>query len=157
MSERPPIEPLYAGHVYFVRRGKSGPIKIGYSRNPAKRIASMQTANAAPLVILGTIPGDTKVEHAILNNLSEYRLRGEWVRPDPIALRYLHDCIRAGTVAALRAPKPRRPPTERPQIGAAEQGRAIAAELIGLGRQKRKAARERTLRENAEWLKARNG
>lgn len=39
--------------VYFIRAGQSGPIKIGVSCDPIKRLAALQTANPERLVLLG--------------------------------------------------------------------------------------------------------
>lgn len=158
MAERA-VEPLFSGFVYFVQMGRAGPIKIGYSTNPAARIASMQTSNARELVLIGSIPGDTAVERAIHRELSAYRLRGEWWRPEPAVMRYVRKLLRHGSpwpphVTGPRMPRPSEP---RPQIDPVARALAIAKTLSDADRQRRKERREQAERECAEWRKARNG
>jgi hypothetical protein len=62
--------------VYFMRaKTCDGPIKIGYSENPKKRLSQIQGMSPNPLEILTTVDGD---EAAIQQYFNAERLHGEW-------------------------------------------------------------------------------
>jgi Meiotically Up-regulated Gene 113 (MUG113) protein len=66
-------------HVYVIQESQ-GPIKIGFSRNPTRRLADLQAATAKPLFLRHTIfatngPRIEKGAHAILDHK---KVNGEW-------------------------------------------------------------------------------
>ena len=68
----------YEGYVYFIQE-HTGLIKIGWSISPSKRLASLQTANAYPLKLIGFIPSnDITLEKKIHDKLHSFRVNGEW-------------------------------------------------------------------------------
>lgn len=71
--------------VYFVQATTGGPVKIGRSATPRARVASLQTANAAELRIVATVPGGATVERAMHATFAADRIRagGEWFNPSP--------------------------------------------------------------------------
>lgn len=73
--------------VYFIRAG-AGAIKIGRSVNVGSRLATMQTANAEELRIVGRMPGGAAVESMLHTRFAGARMRGEWFQatPDLLAL-----------------------------------------------------------------------
>ena len=73
--------PEAPGLVYFVQAGDDGPVKIGFSRAPAQRVADLQTSNPAPLRLLATIPGCLVSEAMLHREFGEHRIRGEWFHP----------------------------------------------------------------------------
>lgn len=74
-----PPPPLVEGHVvYFVQARSGGPIKIGTTRDLQRRLASMQAGSPVELVVLATVPGDSRTENALHKRLTKYRLHGEW-------------------------------------------------------------------------------
>lgn len=63
--------------IYLARR-QDGRVKIGYtSGDPSHRLRSLKTG-AGALELLGTMPGDTKLERALHDRYSSYRVEGEW-------------------------------------------------------------------------------
>jgi len=68
------------GYIYFIQRITGGPIKIGYSNNPQKRLATFQTSHHERLVILGCVHGDIPYERHLHRQFAGYRIRsdGEW-------------------------------------------------------------------------------
>ncbi len=83
-------------HVYIICRIKSNkpksPVKVGISSNPAKRIASLQTANPFQLVLLTTFYCPTlemarSLEASFHETQSDRRLWGEWFNIHPMELR----------------------------------------------------------------------
>jgi hypothetical protein len=76
-------------NIYFIRSGNDGPIKIGRARDVARRVRTLQTASAAPLVLLGVIPGDGKVERRLHRRFAANRIRGEWFRATPELLAHI--------------------------------------------------------------------
>lgn len=67
--------------VYFVRCGDR--IKIGYSENVTKRMASLASAFASPLTLLATMPGPPSLERELHAKFAAHRVRGEWFRRAP--------------------------------------------------------------------------
>ncbi len=81
--------------VYFVQSGESGPIKVGISECPKKRLSGMQTGSAEKLRLLGTIPGGAHAEGFLHDTFREYHIRGEWFRPHPALIAIVNDLIGA--------------------------------------------------------------
>lgn len=80
-------------HVYIIARMKGNrptrPVKVGISSNPDKRLASLQTANPFPLVLLTTFYCPTRgmakeLEACFHETQSNRRLSGEWFDIAPI-------------------------------------------------------------------------
>lgn len=75
------------GYVYFVQGINGGAIKIGYSDNPETRLKALQTGYPDILKILLLVPGTEKTERYFHNKFAEYRLNGEWFRPEQDILK----------------------------------------------------------------------
>jgi len=72
------------GFVYFAQSGDF--IKIGWSRDPKRRVAQLGTACPLPIALRLIVSGSKEDErhfHALFVHLRE---RGEWFRADPIIL-----------------------------------------------------------------------
>lgn len=80
--------------VYFAQAGDR--IKIGWSRNVATRIATLQTANADPLHLLATVPGARSLERQLHERFAAARLSGEWFEATPDLLAYIGSLQSAG-------------------------------------------------------------
>lgn len=74
------------GFVYFVQGLCGGAIKIGYSHDPVKRIKELQTGYPDTLTILLMIPGDLQLESQLHTLFADFRLKGEWFRPEPLLI-----------------------------------------------------------------------
>lgn len=70
-------------NTYVVRSGASGPVKIGRSKDPANRIATLQTGCAEKLTLLHLLPWDA--EKDLHRRLASWRMRGEWFSAQCIA------------------------------------------------------------------------
>ena len=64
--------------IYFISNATTGSIKIGYSKNPSKRLFTLQTASPDQLSLLGTIKGGLEHEAAYHEQFAQHRLQGEW-------------------------------------------------------------------------------
>jgi len=68
--------------VYFIQAGENGPVKIGVAKNPAERLAQLQTVSPDVLRLLGTIQGVGRYGERTLHERFRYaRVHGEWFRP----------------------------------------------------------------------------
>lgn len=67
--------------LYIITDGTN--YKLGYSQNPTSRLKDLQTANAKPLVLLGTTEGEIEDEKRYHKILSNTQLVGEWFSPSP--------------------------------------------------------------------------
>lgn len=68
------------GYVYFIRAGRTGAVKIGWARDPQKRLDTLQTGNQHQLHLLGYIPGSVQDEYDWHEMCADLRIRGEWFR-----------------------------------------------------------------------------
>lgn len=73
------------GEVYFAQT-ESGPIKVGFSLNTARRIANIQTTIPEKLSLLATVRGTLRTELYFHDLLRSHKMTGEWYRPDPAVL-----------------------------------------------------------------------
>lgn len=83
LSDSPCISEKKAlSHVYFARLENTSVWKIGVSREPLRRMRSLQTGNQDRLRVRYRIPGERALEQAILQYTVHYRCRGrggkEW-------------------------------------------------------------------------------
>jgi hypothetical protein len=71
-----------AAMIYFTQDSQTKAIKIGYSKNPKKRRAGLQSATPGQLVLLGAIHGGLEHERAYHEKFAQHRLHGEWFKGD---------------------------------------------------------------------------
>lgn len=70
------------GFVYFIKPvNYPGPIKIGFSRHPAKRLNGLLLWTPFQLEILHTVPGDRKLEMKIHSHFADLHDHHEWFHP----------------------------------------------------------------------------
>ena len=79
-------------YVYFIQ-SREGPIKIGYSTDPKRRIASIDSANHSDLEVIGIVRGTEELEAQIHADLSRYRKCGEWFEPTSGLLEYIQNIL----------------------------------------------------------------
>lgn len=77
--------------IYFIQQGLSGPIKIGVSANPSRRLVNLQVANPFPLKIIGMIPGTVVEEEKIQKLFEKFRIQGEWFSPDEEIINFIKE------------------------------------------------------------------
>lgn len=76
--------------VYFIRRSGDGAIKIGYSRDVARRIGALQTGCPDNLTLAGLMTGGTKAdEWNLQQRFRALSIHGEWFKPGPELLEYV--------------------------------------------------------------------
>lgn len=68
--------------IYFIRKGKTGPIKIGRTSDIENRLKGLQTGSELKLNLIKTIPGNPKLEAYLHEKFKSIRLEGEWFSPD---------------------------------------------------------------------------
>lgn len=64
--------------VYLIENLNNSTYKIGYSKNPDKRLKTLQTATCDELKLVITIPGNTNVEKMLQDEFKEYHIKREW-------------------------------------------------------------------------------
>lgn len=62
--------------IYFIRDAEF--VKIGFSDDPNKRLAALQTANPRRLEILGVFPGGEEDEKRLHSAFEQFHIRNEW-------------------------------------------------------------------------------
>ena len=66
------------GFVYCIIHHERRAVKIGFSRQPVRRLAQMQTASPDRLTLFDKFPGDRSLEAAFHHTLADRRMTGEW-------------------------------------------------------------------------------
>ncbi len=90
-----------ARYIYFIQAGnESRPTKIGWARDPMKRLADMQVAVPDHLRLLATVPGTAKDERELHERFSAGWIRGEWFEASTPGLRDLIDGLISAQIAA---------------------------------------------------------
>jgi hypothetical protein len=86
MAEGAHNESHDAGLVYVIGSPGSQTVKIGLSRNPAKRLWFLQVGSPDELRLLATFKGGQKLEAALHRYFAAFHRRGEWYElgADPI-------------------------------------------------------------------------
>lgn len=70
--------------LYIIGRADGvGPVKVGLSRAPRRRLASFQRGCPELLEIVDTAPGHYEQETLLHNALDEHRIHGEWFERGP--------------------------------------------------------------------------
>ena len=108
----PPSErqPVVQTQVYFIRRKDTREIKIGVTRDLAKRLNSLQAAHAVALEVLALVPGGVWLEKELHRRFAEYRLLGEWFRECDAIHRWLRRKTRRGLPRLVDESGPSSPP-----------------------------------------------
>ncbi|MED5538666.1 MAG: GIY-YIG nuclease family protein [Pseudomonadota bacterium] len=113
--------------VYFIRPvGMDGPIKIGCSNLPDKRLKAMSYWSPVPLEILATINGDEKLEQRFHAAFESDRSHGEWFAASAELLAAIEQ-IKAGVFDVAALPKGKRLCGNRSGNGWSEFSRFSAA------------------------------
>lgn len=70
--------------VYLIRRKGTNIYKVGFSKQPEKRLKTLQTGNAETLILIKQWQGDRELEKKIHDKLRPHiserqrKLKGEW-------------------------------------------------------------------------------
>lgn len=76
--------------VYFIRAADgTGPVKIGHTNNPHKRLGTIQNMSPVRLCVLKTIRGGQGLEGVLHQKFAHLRLWGEWFDPQPELLAFI--------------------------------------------------------------------
>lgn len=69
--------------IYFIQKGHSGPIKIGFTAKKSvdHRLAAINTSSDEKCFLIGLLDGDYHLEQALHLAFSHVRLNGEWFAP----------------------------------------------------------------------------
>lgn len=95
-------------YVYFVRRQDGeGPVKIGCSEAPERRLQALMCWAPYPLALIATIPGDEELEHRFHNRFAAQHSHREWFHPS-LELTQTIVAIRAGVFDIDTLPEGRR-------------------------------------------------
>jgi hypothetical protein len=82
--------------VYFIRPvGRDGPIKIGCSAHPVRRLEGLMCWSPQALEVLVTLPGDFKLEGKLHRLFAKSHDHNEWFRETPRLLKLIDD-LKAG-------------------------------------------------------------
>jgi hypothetical protein len=94
--------------VYFIRPvGMRGPVKIGYSTLPERRLMELSVWSPFPLEVACRIPGSNSTELAFHTLFRAFHSHNEWFHPAP-EIDATIDAINAGSFELATLPKGRR-------------------------------------------------
>lgn len=80
------------GFMYFLRVGKAGAIKIGFTRgNPLMRLKALQKTSPHKLRWIAFFPSNTAEDYAIRKRFKEHLIRAEWFSPAEEILNFINE------------------------------------------------------------------
>ncbi len=85
--------------VCFIQAEHGGPVLIGWSRSPERRLKEFQEHSPYDLVLQKVVPGTVRLERALHQRWDNYRLLGKWFEPQPD----MPGCLFAGRMTAQAA------------------------------------------------------
>jgi T5orf172 domain len=89
--------------VYFIRPiGMDGPIKIGCSDTPAKRLATFAPWAPYPLELIGAVPGESNDENFLHRAFANVHSHREWFHSSPELRAAIKTIIESNSVDAAR-------------------------------------------------------
>lgn len=93
-----------SGYVYFIQAADGGPVKIGWAKDPAARLLTLQCGNPQELVIRSTRFFDDAImaEQNFHKLFWQLRVRGEWFNANPL-LCDIGQCIPDDDAAPIDA------------------------------------------------------
>ena len=83
--------------IYFVS-AQSGPIKIGVSQNPHRRLRDLQSSSGERLQLLGFVRGNVFEERELQHRLRWWRRHGEWFEPSEQVLSTMASILEDGRI-----------------------------------------------------------
>jgi Meiotically up-regulated gene 113 len=115
-----------ASVVYFIQSVIGGPVKIGHSVWPTKRLAALQCASPHRLRIVATMPGARGDERHFQHRFDVERMSGEWFEPSQRICEFIASI--GGRVAEMGGTEaePKDPPIDQ-KLYAARIARLRAA------------------------------
>lgn len=87
LRDAPPKQP----YVYFVWFTSSGPVKIGCSTDPSRRLKELQRGTRFTLRMSGVVPGGYDLERDLHRHFSHLRVIGEWFQPSVELTAFLRE------------------------------------------------------------------
>jgi hypothetical protein len=76
------MRPDYRKYIYFIRRADGeGPIKVGCSCVPKRRLIAITQWSPYPLTILASAPGEHWMERKLHRHFASSRSHFEWFHP----------------------------------------------------------------------------
>lgn len=100
--ELPAVRPRSGGFVYFIG-GDFDTMKIGWTRDPAKRLRALQTGSPVRLYLVAVIRGDRSLERQYHERFRSSWSHGEWFTKTPELIGHANDLSETAVSAKHRA------------------------------------------------------
>ena len=81
--------------IYFIQ-AENGLIKIGYTRNLKERLDILRSMSHSKLTLLLVLKGDRKKESRMHEIFQDYRVHGEWFKPEKYLIEYIEEMENSG-------------------------------------------------------------
>lgn len=78
-----------APRVYLVQRDSDGAIKIGFCSDVVRRVRELRKGVEYEVSLLAVFPGDKPDELRLHARFRDFRIDGEWFRPEPQLLDFI--------------------------------------------------------------------
>lgn len=78
------------GSVYFILDAENDRVKIGHSRDPWRRLKTLQTGSSAKLSLIGIVAGTASVERRMHFDQGAVRVHLEWFSGGAAAVNWLN-------------------------------------------------------------------
>lgn len=113
------------GYIYLIQLGEHGPVKIGYSSDPKKRLDALQIGAAEPVYLRALVAGAHHEEQALHRKYDEFRLRGEWFNPSDDMLDELMGMPQVDPKSVVPLRRPRKKPMEAAEAEAIWRDKSV--------------------------------
>lgn len=88
--------------LYFLKPvGMMGPIKIGCSKFPESRLASVALWSPVPVETITVVPGGFREENMLHRQFANFRLHGEWFAANDGLLEIINSAIATGELPKI--------------------------------------------------------
>ena len=114
-----------SGYIYVIQLGEHGPVKIGHSADPKKRIDMLQVGAAETVYLRALVAGAQPDEKALHRKYDEFRMRGEWFHPSDDMLHELMRLPQVDPKSVVPLRQPRKKPMDATAAEAIWRDRSI--------------------------------
>jgi hypothetical protein len=123
-AKQPPMPPPPPTFVYFIRDGRRGPIKIGYTRKVYERLRGLSSQAGRTMQLLAVMPGGKVEERALHRQFAAVRGIGEWFEPAAELVKVIRDTARKHRSLLLDGRRPTKTKKKTATATAATRGAA---------------------------------
>jgi hypothetical protein len=107
-ARRSLVEADGSSEVYFLQESGMGAIKIGITRDLARRVQEIGANTPHEITVLGSVHADLRLEKYLKLKFEHARIRGEWFHPIEELCVYVEETTKFEAAKPIRRCEPRK-------------------------------------------------